>query len=116
MCQAIIMTYINDTKFVLIHSIEKDHSMIEMLCLKNVVIFIQTIFSIVLSRKVVNIYNGIARKYGIVTVKDFRKYENLVQKKNKLILDIDFLNNCKQLGEYPKFLIFKLAIVSNKDA
>ena len=35
---------------------------------------------------------------------------------NKLKLDIDFLNNCKQLGVYPKFLIFKLPNVSNKDA
>ena len=34
---------------------------------------------------------------------------------NKLKLDIDFLNNCKQLGVYPKFLIFKLPNVSNKD-
>ena len=27
-----------------------------------------------------------------------------------------FLNNCKQLSVYPKFLIFKLSNVSNKDA
>ena len=59
----------------------------------------------------VNVYNNIARKYGNVTVKDFRNYE-----KNKLKLDIDFLNNCKQFGMYPKFLIFKLPNVSNKDA
>ena len=26
-----------------------------------------------------------------------------------------FLNNCKQFGVYPKFLIFKLRNVSNKD-
>ena len=31
-------------------------------------------------------------------------------------MDIDFLKNCKQLGVYPKLLIFKLANVSNKDA
>ena len=37
-------------------------------------------------------------------------------KKNKLKLDIYFLNNCKQLGAYPKFLIFKLRNVSNKGA
>ena len=48
-------------------------------------------------------------------VKDFRKYEKLEYRKNKLELDIDFLNNCKQLGVYPKFLIFKLPNVSNKD-
>ena len=57
--------------------IEKDHGMIEMHRLKNVVIFVQTILSFVLSRKMINIYNDIARKYGNVTVKDFRKYEKL---------------------------------------
>ena len=31
-------------------------------------------------------------------------------------MEIDFLNNCKQLGVYPKFHIFKLPNVSNKDA
>ena len=69
-----------------------------------------------LSRKIINIYNYIARKYGNITVKHFRKYEKLQYKNNKLKLDIDFLNNCKQLGVYPKFLIFKLPNVSNKDA
>ena len=73
--------------------------------LKNVVIFIQTILGFVLSRKIINIYNDIARKYGNVAVKDFRKYEKLECKKNKLKLDIDFLNNWKQIGADPKFLI-----------
>ena len=77
--------------------------MIETRRLKNVVIFIQTILSFVLPRKIINIYNNIARKYGNVTVKDFQKYEKLKYKKNKRKLDIDFLNNCKQLGMYPKF-------------
>ena len=45
-----------------------------------------------------------------------RKCDKLEYKKNKLKLEIDFLNNCKQLGVYPKFLIFKLPNVSNKDA
>ena len=90
--------------------------MIEPRRLKNVVTFIQTILSFVLSRKIINIYNDIARKYGNVTVKDFRKYEKLQYKKNKLKLDIDFLSNCKQLGVHPKFFIFKLLNVSNKDA
>ena len=84
--------------------------------LKNVVFFIQTILSFVLSRIIINIYNDIARKYRNVTVKDLRKYEKLEYKKNKLKLDIDFLNSCKQLGVYPKFLIFKLPNVSNKEA
>ena len=61
-------------------------------------------------------FNDIARKYGNVTVKDCRKHEKLDYKKNKLKLDIDFLNNCKQFGVYPKLLIFKQPNVSNKDA
>ena len=44
--------------------------MIETRCLKNV-IFIQTILSFVLSKKIINIYKNIGQKYGNVTVKDF---------------------------------------------
>ena len=38
------MTYVNTTKFVLINKLEKDHSMIETRRLKDVAIFIQTVF------------------------------------------------------------------------
>ena len=69
-----------------------------------------------LSRKNIKIYSDITGKRGNVTVQDFQKYEKLKYKHNKLKLDIDFLNNCKQLGVYPKFFIFKLPNVSNKDA
>ena len=58
-----------------------------------------------LSRKIINVYNDL----------DFHKYEKLEYKKNELKLDINFLNNFKQLGVNPKFLIFKLSNVSNKD-
>ena len=81
------------TGFVLISQLEKDHSMICTRRLKNVVIFFQTILSFVLSRKIIYIYNDIAQKHGNVTVKDFRKYEKLKYKQNKLKLDINFLNN-----------------------
>ena len=89
--------------------------MIETHRLKDVFIFFQTILSFVLSRKIIDIYNDITQKYGNGTVKDFRKYEKLEYKKNKLKLDIDFPSNWKQLGVYPKFLIFKLPNVSIKD-
>ena len=89
--------------------------MIETQRLKIVVDFIKTILSIVLSRKIINIYNDIASKYGNVTVKDLWKYVKLEYEKNKLKLDIDFLNNCKQLGMYMKLFILKLPNVSNKD-
>ena len=47
------MIYINIAKSVLINQVETDHSIIETRRLKNVVIFIQTTLSFVLSRKVV---------------------------------------------------------------
>ena len=72
--------------------------MIETYRLENVVIFLQTILSSVLSRKIINVCNDLAQKYGSVMVKDFRKYEKLQYKKKKLKLGIDFLSNCKQLG------------------
>ena len=72
---------------------------------------------LVLLKVVFNENEAVLRLFqGIVTVKNFEKYEKLEYKKNQLKLDIDFLNNCKQLGVYPKFLIFKLPNVSNKDA
>ena len=49
------MTYINITKFALINYLEKDHSMIETRRLKNVPVFIKTILSFVLSRKIIEI-------------------------------------------------------------
>ena len=74
--------------------------------LKNVVIFIQTILNFVVSRKIINVYNYIPRKYRNVRVEDFWNYEKLVHKKNKL--DIEFFNKWKQFSVHPKFLIFKL--------
>ena len=47
------MTYIHINKFALINELEKNHSRIEASRLKNVVIFIQTILSFVLPRKIV---------------------------------------------------------------
>ena len=72
--------------------------------------------SFVLSRKIIKIYSDTAQKHGNVTVRDFWKYDKLKYKQNQHKLEIDFLNNCKQLDVYPKFLIFELPNVSNKDA
>ena len=87
--------------------------MIERLCLKKCYFFTNS-FKLCAVKK--NICNDLAWKYRNVTVKDLLKYGKLQYKKNKLKLDTDFLNYCKQLGVYPKFLIFKLTNVSNKDA
>ena len=49
-------------------------------------------------------------------LKTFESIKKLKYKKNKLKLNTDFLSNCKQLGVYLKFLIFKLPDVSNYNA
>ena len=45
--------------------------MIEKCCLKNIAIFILTIISFVLSRKIIKIDNDVAWKYGNFKVKNF---------------------------------------------
>ena len=89
--------------------------MIETCRLKNVFIVLQTISSFLVSRNMIKPYSDIAQKHENFIAKGFRKYEKLKYKQNKLKLDIDFLNNCKQLRVYSKFFIFKLPNVSNKD-
>ena len=62
--------------------------MIEKRRLKNVVIFLQTNLRFVLSRKIINIYDDLARKYGNVTVNYFRKYEKLEYKIKGTLMQI----------------------------
>ena len=69
------MIYINLINSVLTIQLEKYHSIIETLCLKYVAILFQIILSFLLSRKIINIYNDIARQHGNVAVEDFPKIE-----------------------------------------
>ena len=62
------MTYINITKFVLIHWLEKDHSLIETRRLKNVAIFIQIILSFVVSRKIRKKCMSFLIDFGIIYI------------------------------------------------
>ena len=50
---------------------------------------------------------------GNVTVKDFRKYEKLEYKKNKMKLDIDFLTLANNLVCIRDFLSLHCAITSS---
>ena len=56
--------------------------MIETCCLINVLIFIQTILSLVLSRKIINIYNDIAQRYGNVTDLHISSDESTLDQRN----------------------------------
>ena len=50
--------------------------MIETRRLRNAVTFLETIFSFVLSRNNIRVYNGIAPKHGNLIVKYFEKLKN----------------------------------------
>ena len=56
--------------------------------LKNVVIFFQTILGFVLSRKIVNIYNDIARKYKNGIIKHVKVNVKIVASAKKIIVGI----------------------------
>ena len=77
------MTCINVAEFVLISELETDHSMIETHRLKNVVIFIQTTLSFVLSRKIYFIY------FRVIILGHNRVFEG----KNLTILFVHFLRS-----------------------
>ena len=55
MSQEIMMIYINITNFVQISLLGRDHTMTEMRRLKSVAIFLQTILSFVLPRKIIKV-------------------------------------------------------------
>ena len=74
------MIYISFTNFVLISQLGKDHSMTEPRCLKNV-FFFQTITSFVQSKKIINIYNDLARNIELLQLKTFENMKNLSSNK-----------------------------------
>ena len=92
---------------------QKDHSMIEMRRLKNVAIFIQTNSSFVLSRKNINIYNDIVRKYGNFTVKDFQEIcFNIFFTTNHCILKCNYcILKCNFNYLYEIFFLFSRIII-----
>ena len=86
------MMHFNHT--MIFFKVERDHSMIEMCHLKNVIIFLETILSFVLSRKILK------KKYLYVksVLSFFLIYQKLrsirhVQQKNKLPSPYRYLNN-----------------------
>ena len=100
------MIYINITTFALISSLEKVNSIFEMCRLKNVAIYPNS-FKFCAVKNNYEYLQQHCKKILKFTVKDFPKYKKLEYEKNKIKLDVDFFNNWKQLGVYPKFFIFK---------
>ena len=70
---------------------------------KSVVLILNILVTLVLSRGYRCIIHHIARRYKDITVSDLRKLEKLHIKRNKSQLDINVLINWKTFGAFPEF-------------
>ena len=52
----------------------------------------------------------ITQKYGQQTLKNFRKLQKLQLQRDKSQCDLEFLQQCKLSGVFPKFIYFKSSI------
>ena len=74
--------------------------------MKSVVLFLNMLISLVLSRNFGNIIHDIAQNYIDINVGDLR---------NKVQVGINFLINCKNFGVFPKLINVYLPNVDEKD-
>ena len=107
MSYAIIMTYINIIKIVLINELEKDHSMIDTRLLKNVVIFIQTVLSFVLSQKIVVFCLLQFGSIAFGNLESFREFRPLSRSLNE-----DPVPPTREPDSYPFIICFPVIISS----
>ena len=107
MSYAIIMTYINIIKIALINELEKDHSMIDTRLLKNVVIFIQTVLSFVLSQKIVVFCLLQFGSIAFGNLESFREFRPLSRSLNE-----DPVPPTREPDSYPFIICFPVIISS----
>ena len=82
---------------------------------KSVVLFLNILVTLVISRSYGCIIHDIARKYKDINVSDLRKLEKLHIKRNKSQLGINFLINCKTFGIFPKFIYVNIRNIDEYD-
>ena len=70
---------------------------------KSVVLILNILVTLVLSRGYRCIIHHIARRYKDINVSDLRKLEKLHIKRNKSQLDTNVLINWKTFGAFPEF-------------
>ena len=80
---------------------------------KFVVLFLEILVILVLSRGSGCIIHAIALKYKYVS--DLHKLEKLHIKRNKSQFDINFLINCKTFGDFPKFIYVNIRNMDEYD-
>ena len=73
--------------------------------IKSIVFKIEILTCFLLCRSFWNVINNIAsNSNGLLSASDIRNLEKCDKKRNKALLDINFLKNCKTLNVFPKSL------------
>ena len=61
------------------------------------------------------IHNIAANSNGLLSASDIRNLEKYYKKRNKALLDIKLLKNCKFLNVFPKFIQFDIPLANRSD-
>ena len=73
--------------------------------IKNTVFKIKILTCLLVCRSFGNVIHNIAaNSNGLLSASDIRNVEKCYKKRNKALLDIHVLKNCKTLNVFPKFI------------
>ena len=71
--------------------------------IRNIVFKIKILTCLLVCRSFGNVIHNIAaNSNGLLSASDIRNLEKCYKKRNKALLDIHFLKNCKTLNVFPK--------------
>ena len=84
--------------------------------IKSIVFKIKILACLLLRRSFGNVVQNIAaNSNGLLSASDIRNLKKCYKKRNKALLDIDFLKNCKTLNVFPKFIQFDIPLAKRSD-
>ena len=84
--------------------------------IKSIVFKIKILTCLLLYRSFGNVIHNIAaNSNGLLFASDIRNLEKCYKKRNKALLDINFLKNCKTLNVLSKFTQFDIPLVNKSD-
>ena len=84
--------------------------------IKSIVFKIEILTCFLLCRSFGNVIHNIAaNSNGLLSVNDIRNLGKCYKKRNKALLDINFLRNCKTLNVFPKFIQFDIPLGNRSD-
>ena len=84
--------------------------------IQSIVFKTKILACLLLSRSFGNVIHNIAtNSNGLLSASDIRNLEKCYKKRNKALLDKNFLKNCKTGNVFPKFIRFDIALANRSD-